>query len=458
LEPRVATSGNLRQIDRPPELRQQAKSGRSLTVLLAGDALIVGTYAIEDDARRSFVELVRASDVAFTNLEVLLNEFRGPPAPGIGIHLSATPRSGRELIAAGFNLFSVANNHALDYGVEGLRRHLDALRGLGTPFAGAGETATEATRPAYVETANGRVALVACASSLGAGWPAAEPGPGVEGRPGVNALRFDTRYIVEPEAFERVRRVADALGFARVERHNVEMGYVVPLSDPERQIRLLDGVVERGLENRVTTAPVRVDLDRILASVHKAANQSDVVIVSLHTQEWLENDEQPAEFARTFARTCADAGADVVAMSGPHVLRGIELYGSTPIFYSLGNLWFEYELVERLPPDSLEPYGLSADATPADFSDHAMLGFQRDARFWETVVARCVFTGGELCELTLHPVALGFGRPRGQRGQPSLASDAEATGILERIRALSHPHGTTVDANNAIGRVALTGP
>jgi poly-gamma-glutamate capsule biosynthesis protein CapA/YwtB (metallophosphatase superfamily) len=124
-----------------------ASAERSLTVLLAGDALIVGTYAIEERARRSFVELVRASDIAFTNLEVLLNEFRGPPAPGIGIHLSATRRSGRELLAVGFNLVSVANNHALDYGVEGLRRHLDALRALGMPYAGAGESATEAAQP-----------------------------------------------------------------------------------------------------------------------------------------------------------------------------------------------------------------------------------------------------------------------------------------------------------------------
>jgi hypothetical protein len=36
-------------------------------------------------------------------------------------------------------------------------------------FAGAGATAADAARPAFVEGDRGRVALVACASSLGAG-------------------------------------------------------------------------------------------------------------------------------------------------------------------------------------------------------------------------------------------------------------------------------------------------
>jgi poly-gamma-glutamate capsule biosynthesis protein CapA/YwtB (metallophosphatase superfamily) len=62
---------------------------------------------------------------------------------------------------------SAADNHALDYGVEGLRRHLDALREMGTTLAGVGGTAAEAAEPAFV-TANGtRVALSAAASSLG---------------------------------------------------------------------------------------------------------------------------------------------------------------------------------------------------------------------------------------------------------------------------------------------------
>ena len=136
----------------------------------------------------------------------------------------------------------------------------------------------------------------------------------------MNALRFDTRYVVNQETVEQVRHVVRALGLEEVERHHVEMGYVLPLPRPESQIRLLDGVVEPGRESRVETAPQHVDLDRILANVRHAAGQSDVVLASLHTQEWLESDEQPAQLACTFAHACVDEGADAVVMSGPHVL------------------------------------------------------------------------------------------------------------------------------------------
>jgi len=137
-----------------------AGSGSSpVTVAFGGDALVTKPYAIDDAGRRGFVDLVRRADVAFTHLEILLNEFRGPPAPGIGIHLSTSPQSGRELLAAGFNLFSAAGNHALDYGIEGLRAHLNLLRELGMAVAG-------------IDARGARVALIAATSSLGAGWPA----------------------------------------------------------------------------------------------------------------------------------------------------------------------------------------------------------------------------------------------------------------------------------------------
>ena len=41
---------------------------------------------------------------------------------------------------------------------------------------------------------------------------------------------------------------------------------------------------------------------------------------------------------RAFAHAAVDAGADLVLGSGPHVLRGIELYRGRLIAYSLGNL------------------------------------------------------------------------------------------------------------------------
>jgi poly-gamma-glutamate capsule biosynthesis protein CapA/YwtB (metallophosphatase superfamily) len=426
-----------------------------LKIALSGDAVIMRPNATDDKARHGFVELVQSADVAFTQLDILLNDFRGPPAPGIGIHISASPQSGQELLSVGFNLFSAAGNHVLDYGVEGLRRHVEALRELSMSFAGVGETAAEAAEPAFVEVAGGRVALVAAASSLGAGWPAADPSSGIEGRPGVNALRFHTRYLLEPETFAQVRRVARVLGAEERERYELQMGYVPALANAETELRLLDGVVERASERRIVTEPQQDDLERITTAIREARGNADVVIVALHTHEYDDNDERPAQFARTFAHACVDAGAHVVAMSGAHVLRGIELYRGSPIFYGLGNVWFEYELLERLPRDALDYYGLPADATPEQFADNAMLGFQRDARFWESLLPLCSFAGGELESLALHPITLGFGRPRGRRGQPELAAADGARRILSRLATLSRPFGTHLDETDHGTRVRL---
>ncbi len=234
------------------------------------------------------------------------------------------------------------------------------------------------------------------------------------------------------------------------------MGYLRPLAAPNRQLRLFDAVFEHADENRVETTPNSEDLDRITTIIREARVQADIVIASLHTHEWETRDEEPAGFARAFARAAADAGAHAVAMSGAHVLRGIEVYQGVPIFYGLGNLWFEYELLERLPRESFKQYELASDAMPEQFADRAMLGFQRDPRIWESVLPHCSFKNSRLCELTLHPVTLGFGRPRGRRGQPSLAPKEDARRILQRLDDLSRPFATRVREVDAVGRVPVS--
>lgn len=64
------------------------------------------------------------------------------------------------------------------------------------------------------------------------------------------------------------------------------------------------------------------------------------------------------EFVQSFARDCVDAGADLFVGIGPHVLRRIEVYDDSPLFYSLGNFVVQNETVERLPLRSFERYDL----------------------------------------------------------------------------------------------------
>ncbi|MDA0165616.1 CapA family protein [Solirubrobacter ginsenosidimutans] len=87
----------------------------------------------------------------------------------------------------------------------------------------------------------------------------------------------------------------------------------------------------------------------VAARVKSAAEQADIVVAFLHAgAEGADKQHVPrgperafGEFrgdSRHFAHTAIDAGADLVLGSGPHVLRGLELYKNRLVAYSLGNL------------------------------------------------------------------------------------------------------------------------
>lgn len=90
------------------------------------------------------------------------------------------------------------------------------------------------------------------------------------------------------------------------------------------------------------------DLEGAAELVRQADRSADIVVALFHGgAEGSDQTHTPrgAEYAygehrgdlRAFAHTVIDAGADLVAGSGPHVIRGLELYRGRAIAYSLGN-------------------------------------------------------------------------------------------------------------------------
>ncbi len=134
-----------------------------------------------DDALRPLFDKVRAADVAFTNLEVLANDYRGDPAlESGGSHFGAPSWVLDELVEAGFSLFATATNHCLDYSISGLLHSIEAMEARGLSFAGVGRNLEEARRPVYHTHPHGTVAMVSCASSFAKG----QEGGGSTVRPG----------------------------------------------------------------------------------------------------------------------------------------------------------------------------------------------------------------------------------------------------------------------------------
>jgi poly-gamma-glutamate capsule biosynthesis protein CapA/YwtB (metallophosphatase superfamily) len=124
-------------------------------------------------------ELMRAADLAVLNLECCLSD-RGRrwDAPGKPFFFRAPPSAVELLALLGVGCVTLANNHALDYGPEALLDTLDHLAGAGIAAVGAGPDLDRARRPAFLDAAGVRVAVVG-ATDHPADFAAGPARPGV---------------------------------------------------------------------------------------------------------------------------------------------------------------------------------------------------------------------------------------------------------------------------------------
>lgn len=80
-------------------------------------------------------------------------------------------------------------------------------------------------------------------------------------------------------------------------------------------------------------------LAAVQAGVAEARHQADLVFVNVQYTEAYQAEPLPEQVADF--RAIADAGADVVTGSQAHQPQHVELHGGKPIFYGLGNLFFD---------------------------------------------------------------------------------------------------------------------
>jgi poly-gamma-glutamate synthesis protein (capsule biosynthesis protein) len=128
-----------------------------LHVLFGGDAML-GRIVKKTIQRRgatwplgSIAPLLRGADLTVVNLECAITggstEWRGAPK---AFYFGAPPQAVHSLLDAGVDMVSLANNHALDFDVEGLQDTVRTLDAHGIAHAGAGDDDAAALRPAVV--------------------------------------------------------------------------------------------------------------------------------------------------------------------------------------------------------------------------------------------------------------------------------------------------------------------
>jgi poly-gamma-glutamate synthesis protein (capsule biosynthesis protein) len=436
---------------------QKPGQAEDVNISLAGDSIVNRRLsAFDDSASTGLFDFIRQSDAAFTNFETLITNYAYPGAAVSGGAYQSSPSwIPSELKWAGFNIVSTANNHAFDFGVEGMQSTLLALDEAGLVHAGTGNNLALARSPAFLDTKKGRIALVAVASTFTEGSLAGEQRPDLIGRPGVNPLRFTTTYTVDHDVFEALEKAA-ALTAGGGEGGE---GDATRGQGARSRVRLGSLQFQVGDSETVSTQPNKSDVEALEASVRDAHRQADWVIVSSHTHESGRGGQNvPPDFLIAAAHAAIDSGADVFVAHGPHILRGIEIYKGKPIFYSLGNFIFENETMLFQPAESYESSNLPANASVADYFDNRSAndtrGFPVNKAVWESVVAQVSFHPDHtLDQITLVPISLGYMEPRSQRGRPRLSSPARSKATIDEIARLSGLFGTTVTYRDGRGVV-----
>lgn len=264
-----------------------------------------------------------AGDIRFGQCERVYSERGSLQIHSGGGHSRCKPHLASIFTDCGFDVVSVASNHAMDWGGDALLDTIDLLRGKGLAVVGGGRTLEEARQPAILERKGVKVAFLAYCSVLREGYAA---GPN---KTGVAPLRAHTYY------------------------------------------RPFD--YQAGVPPMVVTMPFEEDLEAMAEDIARAKKQAHAVVVSLH---WgihfiprMIADYQPIAAKAAFA-----AGADLILGHHAHVPKAIAVHDGKVCLYSLSNFImsgtekspdqaraFEREYSVVLDPDYPRlPYGADA--------------------------------------------------------------------------------------------------
>ncbi len=428
------------------------------TFIATGDSFI--TRHIAEDGYEDFCKvanIIKEHDVKFTNLETTIVRQQGyPAAVSGGTWAAAEPEYLEDLIDYGFNLFSTANNHSMDYSHGGILATIENIRQRNCICAGTGSTLDEAAAAAYFTTEQGvRIALLGACSTCDPSAIAGNANDAVTGRPGLNPLRFVREYHIKRRQFKKLQKILNQADFFAALNRAFARGFAAPY--PKDTLLVGKDFFICRKKPKATSYAAKADMTRMLEQIEQARKQADYVLVSLHAHEYDGvNYRSPADYQKAFAHQCIDAGADGILGHGPHELRGIEIYKGKPIFYSLGNFIFQYETVSYQPADAYEKRGLDRNSTVEELmnlrSKNGSIGLGTDENIWQSVMASFTAENGILTDITLYPITLDMHLPPRKRGCPRLADDDS---VLHHLQALSQPFGTKLIIENGIARIRL---
>ncbi|GGP15730.1 CapA family protein [Nonomuraea glycinis] len=281
------------------------------------DLTVVGDVVVSGWPRRPVVNrpgpgdsafgLLRSGDLTIGNLEAPLTA-AGQRAEKL-VAMRAPTAGAAELAGLGVDLVSLATNHAMDYGADGMRDTVRALDAAGVLHAGFGESVTEATGPRVVSAGGSTLAFFSFCSALPLGYDATPDRAGIGAIRVRQSFEYDTGFLEETP----------------------------------------------GTPPFVHSSAHEPDVRAAEALIGEAKKSSDFVVVALHWGvpfPYLPTAQGPlAQYQRPLARRLIDAGADLIIGHHPHCLHPVEFYAHGLILYSTGNFVFDW--CDGWSPDSM---------------------------------------------------------------------------------------------------------
>ncbi len=172
-----------------------------MDIALTGDVMLgrlVDQYVIQDDRLPptslwgDVLPLLHAANVRLANLECVISD-RGTRWQPLtkAFHFRTHPRAIDFLTVAQIDCVTLANNHSLDYGAEALLDCLQRLDQAHIQHAGAGHNLHTAQAPAWLETPDGRMAVIALTDDMRL-WAA------MADRPGLHYVAYNQQGLREP--------------------------------------------------------------------------------------------------------------------------------------------------------------------------------------------------------------------------------------------------------------------
>ena len=373
-----------------------------LIVTAVGDLIFNQPISqLAEPDRAGIFRILQEADIAYGNMEFSLNDRPELQRPFYNFR---APRDFRwELARTGINLVSQANNHALDFGPEGLKDCLQALDQTNITHAGAGATLAEAHAPGRTEVAGHKTSVAL-----------------------LSYMRYWTAKYRSKDP--------NAPSLATI--------------DPAVILVAKDGKVEK------VEGPLASDVTAMEDDILLARRKSDLLLVSLHNHDVTHHraygiqDKTPPNEEIMFRRAI-EAGADIVIGTGPHVLRGIEIHKGRPIFYSLGDFIYQYRTPDRIPADLIHQRDIEMPR-PANVS---VWDRRESQEVMETVLVRMTLNQGKLKRIQLLPVTIDDEGPL--YGVPKLAGTKRGGEIIALLQKLSEPYGTKIVSKGWYAEVVL---